>query len=78
MDQLLEWRERPGCPPEFGTPFGLLDHGRFNAVVAIRGVWRDDRRIRSPAGRGVIEASRIVHEWRESRLKREAVKQGWR
>jgi menaquinone-specific isochorismate synthase len=27
-----------------------------------------------PAGCGVIEASRMVNEWRELRLKREAVK----
>jgi menaquinone-specific isochorismate synthase len=27
-----------------------------------------------PAGCGIIEASRLVNEWRELRLKREAVK----
>jgi len=75
MNQLLEWRERLGCPPEFGAPFGLLDHGRFDAVVAIRGVWWEGHRIRIPAGCGVIEASRLVNEWRELRLKREAVKE---
>lgn len=74
MDKLLEWRMRLGCPPEFGAPFGLWDNGRFDAVVAIRGVWWDENRLRIPAGCGVIEASRLVNEWRELRLKREAVK----
>ncbi len=74
MDKLLEWRGRLGCPPEFGAPFGLWDNGRFDAVVAIRGVWWNGNQLRIPAGCGVIEASRLVNEWRELRLKREAVK----
>jgi menaquinone-specific isochorismate synthase len=74
MHRLLDWRERLGCPETFGAPFGLWDHGRFDAVVAIRGVWWEDNRLRIPAGCGIIEASRLVNEWRELRLKREAVK----
>jgi menaquinone-specific isochorismate synthase len=74
MDRLLEWRNRLGCPPEFGAPFGLWDCGRFDAVVAIRGVWWRDKHLSIPAGCGIIEASRLVNEWRELRLKREAVK----
>ncbi|RPJ34704.1 MAG: hypothetical protein EHM17_05595 [Verrucomicrobiaceae bacterium] len=74
MERLLEWRRRLGCPPEFGAPFGFWDEGRFDAVVAIRGVWWEGNRLRIPAGCGVIEASRLVNEWRELRLKREAVK----
>lgn len=74
MDKLLEWRGRLGCPPEFGAPFGLWDHGRFDAVVAIRGIWWHGNQVRIPAGCGIIEASRLVNEWRELRLKREAVK----
>ncbi len=71
---LLEWRKRLNCPPEFGAPFGLWDHGQFDAVVAIRGIWWQKRQLLLPAGCGVIEASRLVNEWRELRLKREAVK----
>jgi menaquinone-specific isochorismate synthase len=71
---LLEWRQRLGCPPEFGAPFGLWDQGRFEAVVTIRGIWWDGCNLRLPAGCGMIEASRLVNEWRELRLKREAVK----
>ncbi|MDP3851667.1 MAG: chorismate-binding protein [Luteolibacter sp.] len=74
MARLLEWRERLGCPPGFGAPFALWDDGRFDAVVAIRGVWWTEKRLRIPAGCGIIEASRLVNEWRELRLKREAVK----
>lgn len=74
MEQLLAWRDRLGCPAGFGAPFGLWDHGRFDAIVAIRGVWWNHTQIQIPAGCGIIEASRLVNEWRELRLKREAVK----
>lgn len=71
---LLEWRHRLGCPTQFGSPFGLWNHGKFDAIVAIRGIWWQNNHLMLPAGCGVIEASRLVNEWRELRLKREAVK----
>ena len=71
---LLEWRQRLGCPSQFGAPFGLWDQGKFKAIVAIRGIWWENNHLMLPAGCGVIEASRLVNEWRELRLKREAVK----
>jgi menaquinone-specific isochorismate synthase len=74
MDLLLKWRESLGCPATFGAPFGLWHDGVFRAVVAIRGIWWEQDRMMLPAGCGVIEASRMVNEWRELRLKREAVK----
>ena len=74
MKKLLEWRQRLGCPPAFGSPFGVWDCGEFCSVVAIRGLWWFKDRILIPSGCGVIEASRLVNEWRELRLKREAVK----
>lgn len=74
MRLLLDWRTRLGCPDGFGAPFGVWDHGRFEAVVAIRGVWWQGLQTTIPAGCGLIEASRLVNEWRELRLKREAVK----
>jgi menaquinone-specific isochorismate synthase len=74
MECLSEWRHRLGCPAEFGAPFGVWDEGRFDAIVAIRGLWWDGTRLKLPAGCGIIEASRLVNEWRELRLKREAVK----
>lgn len=74
MAQLLTWRQRLGCPPGFGAPFGVWDHGRFDSIVSIRGVWWNGQQVQIPAGCGIIEASRLVNEWRELRLKREAVK----
>lgn len=74
LSLLLGWRERLGCPDEFGAPFGVWEKGAFDAVVAIRGIWWQEDEITLPAGCGVIEASRLVNEWRELRLKREAVK----
>lgn len=74
MQKLHDWRRRLHCPPAFGAPFGLWEDGRFDAIVAIRGVWWEGKNVRIPAGCGIIEASRLVNEWRELRLKREAVK----
>ena len=74
MALLLAWRARLGCPPFFGAPFGFLADNRFRAAVAIRGLSWNSNQIQLPAGCGVIEASRLVNEWRELRLKREAVK----
>lgn len=74
MAMLGDWRERLGCPAEFGAPFGVWDKGAFEAVVAIRGLWWQGSELSLPAGCGIIEASRLVNEWRELRLKREAVK----
>ncbi len=74
MQMLADWRGRLGCPKEFGAPFGVWEQGSFEAVVAIRGIWWKGRSVSLPAGCGMIEASRLVNEWRELRLKREAVK----
>jgi menaquinone-specific isochorismate synthase len=74
MAALSGWRSQLGCPEEFGAPFGVWESGRFEAVVAIRGLWWQGNRISLPAGCGIIEASRLVNEWRELRLKRDAVK----
>lgn len=73
MRMLVEWRGELDCPPCFGAPFGLLQDGVFSSVVAIRGVHWHGRDVAVPSGCGVIEASRLVNEWRELRLKREAV-----
>ncbi|MEP2777488.1 MAG: chorismate-binding protein [Luteolibacter sp.] len=74
MALLNGWRGRLDCPKEFGAPFGVWDCGKFEAVVAIRGIWWSGDKVMLPAGCGIIEASRLVNEWRELRLKRDAVK----
>ena len=74
LQKLYDWRLRLECPTQFGAPFGVWEEGRFDAIVAIRGIWWEGHHLKLPAGCGVIEASRLVNEWRELRLKREAVK----
>lgn len=74
LDLLTNWRERLNCPPCFGSPFGFLRDGVFTSVVAIRGIHWEGDQLAVPSGCGVIEASRLVNEWRELRLKREAVR----
>lgn len=74
LEALYDWRERLQCPRWFGAPFGLSMDGTFEALVGIRMALWEDNRVSIPAGCGVIEASRLVNEWRELRLKREAVK----
>lgn len=71
---LYDWRERLGCPRWFGAPFGLSMDGTFEALVGIRMTLWQGQEVQIPAGCGVIEPSRLVNEWRELRLKREAVK----
>ena len=74
MAQLEKWRERLGCPSSFGAPFGLLQDGEFEALVAIRMVaWEGDQ-FQLPSGCGVIAESRLVNEWRELGLKRDSVR----
>lgn len=75
---LIDWRRRLGCPETFGSPFGFWDRGRMDAIVAIRGIWWNGPAVALPAGCGLIEASRLVNEWRELRLKRDAVKRFFR
>jgi len=74
LSHLDRWRAKLGAPASFGAPFGVWESGRFEAVVCIRGVWWNGRSLSLPSGCGVIEASRLVNEWRELRLKREAVR----
>mgnify|MGYP000218128294 CR=1 FL=1 len=78
LRMLADWRQRMHCPEKFGAPFGLLKDGTFRAVVAIRGIHWNGAEVAIPSGCGVIEASRLVNEWRELRLKREAVKAAFR
>lgn len=74
LARLDRWRTMLDAPPAFGAPFGVWHDGRFEAIVSIRGIWWHGRSLRLPAGCGVIEPSRLVNEWRELRLKREAVR----
>lgn len=75
LANLYEWRQRLGCPGYFGAPFGLWRDGSFEALVAIRLVAWEGGNFQLPSGCGVIEESRLVNEWRELRLKRDAVRE---
>jgi len=55
----------------------VFEEGVFHAVVTIRGVHWDGEQVEIPSGCGVIEASRLVNEWRELELKRSAVKRSF-
>lgn len=72
---LRDWRERLDCPAAFGAPFGLFQDGEFEALVAIRMMAWNGRNFSLPSGCGVIQESRLVNEWRELALKREAVRE---
>lgn len=73
MAKLMECRRILRTPPFFGAPFGLKTEESFHAVVGIRGLgWQGDE-VSMPSGCGVVGGSVFDHEWRELRLKREAV-----
>ncbi|MGE9268869.1 MAG: chorismate-binding protein, partial [Verrucomicrobiales bacterium] len=77
MRMAVDWRERLQCPEVFGAPFGLLHEGEFQALVGIRMLRWQGRELFLPSGCGIIEESRLVNEWRELRLKREAVRESF-
>jgi menaquinone-specific isochorismate synthase len=73
LARLMEYRRQLGAPAFFGAPFGLKVDGAFHCVVAIRGISWSGREVLLPSGCGIVGGSAFDHEWRELRLKREAV-----
>jgi len=74
LAKLREYRQQLQVPGFFGAPFGFIENdGTAHVVVAIRGIaWQGDT-ISLPSGCGIVGGSAFDHEWRELRLKREAV-----
>jgi menaquinone-specific isochorismate synthase len=73
LARLMEYRRQLGAPAFFGAPFGFKVGDAFHCVVAIRGIgWRGSE-VLLPSGCGIVGGSAFDHEWRELRLKREAV-----
>jgi len=74
LAKLREYRQQLKVPGFFGSPFGFIENdGTAHVVVAIRGIaWQGDT-ISLPSGCGIVGGSAFDHEWRELRLKREAV-----
>jgi menaquinone-specific isochorismate synthase len=73
LDKLRHYRRLLNVPSFFGAPFGFIQDGVAHLVVSIRGVsWQGDTGF-LPSGCGIVGGSAYDHEWRELRLKREAV-----
>jgi menaquinone-specific isochorismate synthase len=70
---LREYRGLLRVPGFFGAPFGLSVAQSQHFVVAIRGLSWQGSEVRLPSGCGIVGGSAFDHEWRELRLKREAV-----
>ena len=73
LTKLREYRALLKAPGFFGAPFGFSIDGEHHLVVAIRGIGWDGDEIVLPSGCGIVGGSAFDHEWRELRLKREAV-----
>ena len=76
LDRLREYRAQLKVPGFFGAPFGFAEPGEdhiCHMVVAIRGVSWSGQEAQLPSGCGIVGGSAFDHEWRELRLKREAV-----
>ena len=72
--RLREYRQQLKVPGFFGAPFGFAEaDGTTHVIVAIRGICWDGDNISLPSGCGIVGGSAFDHEWRELRLKREAV-----
>lgn len=72
----IEWLERQPFHTtrgRFGAPFGFREGDHMVCVVAIRGLQWKANRARVSAGCGVVEGSDPLKEWRELKLKREAI-----
>ena len=74
LAKLQEYRQQLKVPGFFGAPFGFSEaDGTTHLVVAIRGICWEGDQISLPSGCGIVGGSAFDHEWRELRLKREAV-----
>jgi menaquinone-specific isochorismate synthase len=73
LAKLREYRAQLKAPGFFGAPFGFSIGGEHHMIVSIRGIaWQGDE-VTLPSGCGIVGGSAFDHEWRELRLKREAV-----
>lgn len=75
LAKLHEYRVQLKVPGFFGAPFGFIekDTGICHMVVSIRGLSWQGAEVQLPSGCGIVGGSAFDHEWRELRLKREAV-----
>lgn len=86
LAKLRDYRKQLKVPGFFGAPFGFIEPRESNApsallqsdsvchmIVAIRGIAWQGSHVKLPSGCGIVSGSAFDHEWRELRLKREAV-----
>lgn len=74
LTKLREYRQQLQVPGFFGAPFGFIENdGTAHVIVSIRGICWQGETISLPSGCGIVGGSAFDHEWRELRLKREAV-----
>lgn len=76
LSRLREYRQQLNVPGFFGAPFGFVEpsaEATCHMVVAIRGLGWKGSEAQLPSGCGIVGGSAFDHEWRELRLKREAV-----
>ncbi len=73
LAKLREYRALLDVPGFFGAPFGFSHAGAQHFVVSIRALGWEGGRLALPSGCGIVGGSAFDHEWRELRLKREAV-----
>ncbi len=74
LEKLREYRQQLKVPGFFGAPFGFAEaDGTTHIVVSIRGICWEGDQVSLPSGCGIVGGSAFDHEWRELRLKREAV-----
>jgi len=73
LAKLREYRTFLKVPGFFGAPFGFSQGDTQHMVVSIRGLAWQRNEITLPSGCGIVGGSAFDHEWRELRLKREAV-----
>lgn len=73
LARLRDYRARLRVPPQFGAPFGFSHQGTQHFVVSIRGLNWAGKEVQLSSGCGIVGGSAFDHEWRELRLKREAV-----
>lgn len=86
LAKLRDYRKQLKVPGFFGAPFGFIEPREITTpralqqsesichmVVAIRGIAWQGSHVKLPSGCGIVSGSAFDHEWRELRLKREAV-----
>jgi menaquinone-specific isochorismate synthase len=73
LTRLRDYRQLLQAPAFFGAPFGMIRDGMCQMVVSIRGLCWEGEKGFLPSGCGIVGGSAFDHEWRELRLKRDAV-----